>query len=129
MKQVIILRGESTLEGTFGKLIVDQLQLFTLELPWNNDENNISCIPAGFYNCQYTLSPRLHKYTYEIFGDSKRTGIRMHSANFSSQLLGCIALGEKLGIMDGKKVLLISRPAVTKFEQYMKRKPFQMEVR
>lgn len=129
MKTAILLRGESTNQGTFGLLIASSLKLFTLELPWKNDESNVSCIPKGTYICRYTLSPRLRKFTYEVFGDRKRTGIRIHSANFANQLLGCLALGEKIGKMDGRKALLISRPAITKLEQAMERKTFQLEVK
>lgn len=129
MNKATLLRGESTNEGTFGKLTAGSLVLFTLELPWRNDENNASCIPVGLYECRYTLSPRLKKFTYEVFGDKNRAGIRIHSANFVSQLLGCIALGEKLGVMDGKKALLVSRPAIATFERYLNYQPFLLEVK
>ena len=29
----------------------DNLNLFTLELPWKDNQRNISCIPAGYYFC------------------------------------------------------------------------------
>lgn len=129
MNTATILRGESSSQGTFGKIIANGLELYTLELPWRNDASNVSCIPKGTYTCRYTLSPRLRKFTYEVFGDAMRAGIRIHSANLASQLLGCIALGEKIGTMDGVKALLVSRPAITKFEQYMERKTFILEIK
>lgn len=129
MKRATILRGESSNQGTFGKIISGSLSLYTLELPWHNDESNISDIQKGLYVCRYTLSPRLRKYTYEVFGDNKRSGIRIHSANLASQLLGCIALGQKIGTMDGVKAVFLSRPAVTQFEQFMQRQIFQLEVK
>jgi hypothetical protein len=73
---------------------------------------------------------------YLLLGTSPRAGIRKHPANFMgdrtkglrSQLYGCIALGERLGWMDGQKALLLSAPAVRRFEDYMERKPFRLEV-
>lgn len=129
MNTAIILRGESSSQGTFGKIISGSLSLYTLELPWKNDESNVSDIPKGSYICRYTLSPRLKKWTYEVYGDEKRAGIRIHSANLASQLLGCIALGQKLGTMDGVKAILLSRPAITQFEIAMARQPFRLEIK
>jgi hypothetical protein len=73
---------------------------------------------------------------YLILGTDPRGGIRAHSANFmgddtlgyKKQLNGCIALGEKLGWMDGQKALLLSTPAVRRFESYMGQKPFKLEI-
>lgn len=129
MNVATIIRGESSSQGTFGKIIAKGLERYTLELPWRSDVSNVSCIPKGTYTCHYTLSPRLHFYTYEVFGDDKRTGIRIHSANLASQLLGCIALGQKLGTIDGVKAVLVSRPAITNLEQLMQRKSFRLEIK
>lgn len=73
---------------------------------------------------------------YEVLNVPARTGIRKHSANFMgdasigflSQLNGCIALGEKLGWMDGQKALLVSAPAVRRFEQHLQQWPFTLEI-
>ena len=46
-----------------------------------------------------------------------------------SQLNGCIALGERLGWMDGQKALLLSAPAVRRFEGHMGTAPFLLEIR
>lgn len=129
MKRAILQRAESSIEGTFGKITAKGLELYTLELPWRDDASNISCIPKGLYICRYTLSPRLRKFTYEVFGDKKRSGIRIHSANMVCQLLGCMAPGQKIGTMDGVKAVFLSRPAVTQLEQYFERKPFELEIR
>jgi len=48
---------------------------------------------------------------------------------FRSQLNGCIALGERLGWLDGQKAVLISRPAVRFLEAAMGTTPFDLEVR
>ena len=72
-----------------------------------------------------------------LLGTEPRTGIRKHPANFMgdaalglrSQLNGCIALGERLGWMDGQKALLLSAPAVRRFESHMSHRPFLLEIR
>lgn len=71
----------------------------TLERPWNDNKqdntnttvNESSCIPEGEYIVEWTLSPRLKKYTYEIKNVPNRDGIRIHAANVIDELFGCIA--------------------------------------
>jgi len=104
MKDVYLIRRISDLKQTLGVLVTTQgVELFvckTLELAWNNNQNNISCIPEGTYVCIWTRSNRLSTlantdvYTYEITNVLNRSGIRIHSANYFNQLLGCIALGD-----------------------------------
>jgi hypothetical protein len=47
---------------------------------------------------------------------------------YRAQLNGCIALGERLGWLDGQKALLLSAPAVRRFEAHMGREPFKLEI-
>lgn len=129
MKKVILKRRPSIPMGTFGVLSVDNLVLFTVELPWKDNASNVSCIPTGKYRCSWTKSPRLKKFTYEITSVPKRAGIRIHSANFASQVLGCIALGEKNGVMDGKRGVFSSVSAVRRFEKLLDKQDFNLEVR
>jgi hypothetical protein len=129
MKTVVIKRRPSIPMGTFGVLSVNNLILFTVELPWKDNQNNQSCVPKGKYRCSWTRSPRLKKYTYEVMGVPKRAGIRIHSANFASQVLGCISLGEKIGIMDGKRGVFSSVSAVRRFEKLLDKQEFILEVR
>lgn len=128
MKHVSLSRLESSSQGTFGKLTCDKFIALTLELPWVNNESNISCIPCGVYPVLWTFSNRLNRFTYLLGNVSNRSGIRIHSANLASQLNGCIALGQKLGTMDNSKCVLLSRPAVFQFELMMGKEPFQLEV-
>ena len=68
---------------------------------------------------------------------ARAPGVRIHSANFMGdsakglrcQLNGCIALGERLGKMDGQKAVLLSAPAVRRFEEMMAGETFKIEVR
>lgn len=74
---------------------------------------------------------------YLVLGTGPRAGIRLHAANlmgddamgYRRQLNGCIAFGERLGWMDGQKALLLSAPAMRRFESFMGGKPFTLEIK
>lgn len=108
-------------------------QLFvakTLELPDKNNAPKISCIPQGIYICKYTLSPHFNKHTYEILNVPNRAGIRIHSANLASQLLGCIALGSALKDInnDGNQDVIHSGDTMHEFEAIMGGEDFELHV-
>ena len=95
---VQLLRVSSSENGTFGALYVPGIDgpLFTVELPWKANREDVSCIPLGTYQCERTWSPRLKKKLYLIRDVPGRSGIRFHVANWPSELLGCIAPGRKI---------------------------------
>ena len=102
----------------------------TLELVWANNAPNISCIPTGTYTVKWTFSPRLLKFTYEVQNVPKRSGIRFHSANYFSDLLGCIGLGNGLSDLnkDGQLDIINSRITISAFEGFMGKKDFQLTI-
>jgi len=137
MRKVVLLRHETSDQGTFGQLLSDELErpLFTGELPDHNNEANVSCIPAGEYRGMMTFSPRFKRNMYLIVPVLNRSGIRIHSANFcgsvpkwKTQLNGCISMGLKLGWIEGQKAVLISSTAIRMFEEAMKGQPFELEI-
>ena len=136
MKTLKIERFETSDQGTFGRIKFDDKIYFTLELPWRDNVNNISCIPSGIYRCDFTVSQRFHRKLYLVGKVAGRTGIRIHSANlagnkdlgFKCQLNGCIAIGEKLGTIDGQKAVLLSVSAVRKLESFLEKKSFTLEI-
>lgn len=139
MERIVLQRLETGDEGTFGRL----LEWYTGELPWRDNARNVSCIPAGTYKCFWAKSPKYSRrygqdfYTYRLLDVPDRGGVLIHSANFMgdvargyrSHLNGCIALGEKLGWIEGQKALLVSRPAVRGLEQALSGKAFILEVK
>ena len=133
----ILERLETGDQGTFGRIAVPGLTLFTGELAWRNNRANVSCLPApGRHRVIWTYSPHFRRYMYLLLGTDPRAGIRAHPANFMGdatlgyrkQLNGCIALGEKLGVMGGQKALLVSASAVRRFETHMEHKTFELEI-
>ena len=136
MKQVTLTRLKTGPQGTLGRLDFESIALYTLELPWNDNKNDVSCIPEGKYWGVWSMSPHFHREMYAIIPVKGRAGIRFHSANFAGnnppfhkQLNGCIALGERYGLMDGQLAVLLSRPAVRSFEEVMQKQSFILEIK
>lgn len=133
---VTIHRRESGDQGTFGVLSALGFSCYTGELPWRDNRPNESCVPVGEYRVIWAMSPHFRRFTYRLIDVSGRGGVLIHSANlmgdiklgFRAQLLGCIALGERLGWMDSQKAVLVSAPAVRNFATMMQYKPFILEV-
>ena len=136
MKKVVsIIRFESNDQATYGllKIIENDRILFecvTLEKAWKDNKNNISCIPAGVYSVMKTYSNRFKKPLYLIDEVPGRSGVRIHPANFASQLQGCIALGSHFADIDsdGIKDVVNSRDTQEKFDMVMDNRPFKLEI-
>lgn len=136
MERLTLTRLESGDQGTFGRITAKGVSFFTGELPWRDNRNDVSCIPPGLYACRWTYSPRFKRNVYLIDGVPGRFGVRIHSANLMGanpphrcQLNGCLALGERMGWIDGQKAVLLSKPAVRRFESLMGGENFDLEVK
>jgi len=72
----------------------------TLELPWKDNKNRISCYPEGVYRVKKRTSQKygLHFHIQDVPG---RSFILWHAANFVRQLLGCTAVGSMHTDIDG----------------------------
>jgi hypothetical protein len=75
-------------------------QCFSLELPWKDNERNISCIPDGRYPIVPRFSERFKNHLH-ILNVPSRDLILIHEANFVHQLRGCIAVGDTRLDMNG----------------------------
>lgn len=80
----------------------------TLELPWKQNRQSVSCIPTGIYPCRKILSPSLGE-CFEIMEVPNRTYVRGHKANFTRQILGCIAFGMYHADLDNDGILDVAR--------------------
>ena len=101
---ILTMNTAPALNATAGRLTAATLSLFTIELPWDDNKPDVSCVPAGSYDLIPYDSPRhgatwrLHNAALNVYGTAfvpigGRSEIELHSANFARQLLGCIALG------------------------------------
>lgn len=65
----------------------------TLELPYKSNQQNVSCIPSGYYKAQYRKSPS-NGDVLELKNVPDRSFIQIHSGNYTSQIAGCILVGD-----------------------------------
>jgi len=97
MLKALLIRQEEDAKQTLGNFILydgtDQIfSAKTLELPWIDNEQFISCIPPGIYICKRRHSARFghHFIVCDVKG---REFILIHCGNFNRDIKGCIALG------------------------------------
>lgn len=136
MIKVLIERQVSDDQGTFGRLSVGDWSCFTGELPWRDNARGMSCIPPGKYRASMVYVPKFKRFCYLVLPTAPRVGILMHAATwmgdtqkgYKTHLQGCIALGERLGVIEGQKALLLSRPAMSRFEDLTARQPIELEI-
>lgn len=83
--------GELTLIADDGK---ELYACKTVELKWLNNQPRMSCIPEGSYQVIIVKdSPKIKYRHFWVMNVPNRDGIKIHRANYSRQLLGCIAPG------------------------------------
>jgi hypothetical protein len=88
--------------ATTGTMQVGDASFFTIERPWMDNESGTSCVPEGTYQLIPYLSPK-HGQTWCLENEAlgvtadghggTRSRCEIHSANWATQLEGCIALG------------------------------------
>lgn len=140
MNRATLRRGPSTDQGTFGVLTFGGNVCRTLELPWRENRRQVSCIPAGTYQCTIVQSPKFGR-VYEVKGVPGRSAVLIHPANFAgdaalgwtTQLQGCIAPCERVGAMRNNAGVmqaagLVSRPAFLRLMAWADGKPFTLEI-
>lgn len=104
---------------TTGKLFVYDdkgnllAHVYTLELPWLDNQRRVSCIPEGEYEVIKHHSPRFKK-SFWVQDVPDRSEILIHKGNYYTDILGCILVG--LGFKDinrdGLKDVTSSKKAV-----------------
>jgi len=82
MSKLILERFHSNKISTCGILKHPELEsdIFTLELPWINNQQNISCIPEGRYKIR-PFHSESHDDCFEIYNVVGRDLIRIHTGN------------------------------------------------
>jgi hypothetical protein len=94
---ITVNRKRKTADGIFGVMLLDfnPFTCFTVE-------NLSKSIPAGIYDLGIDYSPHFNRLMPHIrvpdrdkAANGGDAGIRIHWANYPSQLEGCIAVGDK----------------------------------
>ena len=114
---MILQRDSQNDSRTYGTMAREDVtvECQTIERPWLDNQSGVSCIPAGTYTCSLRFSPH---HGFAVFGVDQvpnRSDVEIHAANLASQLLGCIALGESRGTLNGQDAVFSSQAAVDTF--------------
>jgi hypothetical protein len=86
-----------------GRLTYGDFQCFTLELPYKDNAKNISCIPPTTYIGRKHLSQK-NGNVISIGNVIGRTGIQIHTGNYTRQIAGCILVGDSVKFLDGDNI-------------------------
>jgi hypothetical protein len=129
MRRVTLVRVERDQLTTVGVITTDTMyQCWSLEPAWVDNALNISCIPAGSYECVWTTSSRFGK-VYHVLDVPYRTGIEIHPGNYHTDTQGCILLGRALVKYMGKcPQLQESQMALMEFAQAMGNETFNLTI-
>ena len=112
--EIVLQRWAYHPTATLGLIEFADLEFWSVERPWLDNQPNISCIPVGEYKLRWRESPKFGP-TWQLEDVPGRTHILIHSANFAYQLQGCIALGTDL--MGDTIAVANSRKAMNLFEE------------
>ncbi len=127
--------SDTTYKETVGQLVVGNWNCRTLELPWLNNQQNISCVPTGTYLCKYQFMWRELAYRYCLQAVPNRTGIYFHGGNFATgkkiDTKGCILLGASYNDLDGNGTpdIVSTNLIVTAFEKLLNGKDFTLIIK
>lgn len=108
---------------TFGKLSLDWCKhpdIYTIELPWNDNKKSISCIPQGLYNL-IPYNSKKYPNVFKLLNVPGRSDILIHVGNYACEVTvgngtfqtdteGCILVG--FGIEEGIPMITKSRAAM-----------------
>ncbi|PZD79167.1 DUF5675 family protein [Mesonia sp. K7] len=93
----LILKRHYHPKGCNGALYLGSNRIcYTIELPWKDNQRQVSCIPLGRYMLRRRYSARF-QWHLQVLEVPNRDLILLHSANDSKlELRGCIAPVRKL---------------------------------
>lgn len=111
----------------------DTLLCFSLEPPWLDNQQNISCIPDGDYHCiplhnHVTDAGVTFEWCVRLLGVPDRDGILIHPGNKVKDTKGCILVGNDLHYVNDF-VLFNSRATLRVLLNIVKFFDFDLEIR
>ena len=84
---------------TLGRLRCGALTGYTLELPWRENQKQVSCIPAGQYQIALYNSVKFGP-CFQVLDVPGRDAILIHAGNYNRDTHGCILPGCGLADLD-----------------------------
>ena len=121
-KYLDVIRLDYGEDGILGVLRFDGRllsQVYTLELPYRKNVKNYSSIPVGQYSANLHESPN-HGPTVAINNVPNRSHILIHVGNTIKDLRGCIAVGDRIGNINGFKAVLNSKETLEWLLEFLK---------
>ena len=124
MIQGVLVRFKKTPTRVLGHLFLYQTdpehhlvgRVCTLELPDLGNQHYISCIPQGHYSLKLEKwgKPKKDTWAYRFDKVKDRDGVLIHPANYVTQILGCVAVGQRFEDLnkDGELDVADSRKAI-----------------
>lgn len=117
--EVVLTRTDSRKDCTLGNLKimgVGHPTIYTLEEPWQENKQTISCIPKGTYKCvpHNWKSSKAFRFgkVWEVTKVPNRLSILIHAGNTTDDIEGCILVGLSRGDLNGLEAVLESRKAI-----------------
>jgi hypothetical protein len=89
----VVRDRKDTASPISGRLLMGDSSVFTLELPWLDNQTNLSCIPEGVYKTVLAWSNRYQKIMPRLLNVPDRDGILVHAGNTIHDTHGCILVG------------------------------------
>lgn len=128
MKSATLTRDIVSNMFTAGTLIAEGQVFYTLERPWLENTNNISCIPAGHYECEFRDRSNNGVFTnvYRLMNVQDREGVLIHTGNSVLDSHGCILIG--LGRGSDNSTIVNSKLAMDKFREIMGKDNFNLTI-
>ena len=118
MENFILKRKYREGEATLGTLLNESEKEIckTLENPWLDNEQGVSCIPEGIYE---VVSDDTGRFRYwKILNVEGRSVVEIHNGNTANDTEGCIIFGKKWGFLNDELAVLTSKPTL----DHLKRK-------
>ena len=98
--------------STIGTLDFGLFRCLTLELPWLDNERNISCIPEGKYKASKYNSYK-NGAVILLADVPDRSYIQIHAGNYTRDVEGCILVGNSIKYLDEDSVLDVTNSLST----------------
>lgn len=103
--KVYLIRKPSEKVQTLGRMMYQGKEVAkTLELPWLDNKNRVSCIPTGTYDVVRRWS-KAHGDHFHITNVPGRDKILIHKGNYHTDILGCILTGKSHAYINKDKYL------------------------
>lgn len=139
-KTANILRFKGGDQGTLGVLSVwgsdfGFFQCRSIELPWKENRQNVSCIPDGSYCC-VPYASRTFGSVYLVQDVPGRSWILTHQGNWAGDVSkglqsnsnGCILLGKHHAYIYNQLAVALSKATTRRFLEFMDGEAFDLNI-